>query len=78
MTRQASIVVPGASTDDALNIFEILVKPGATVRETLILLGLSRYVLRNGSGHPFLESDILYSQIEDGTQLYATPLMDVG
>jgi hypothetical protein len=78
MDKNASVVIPGAGENDALNIFEIALKPGATVRETLGLLGLRGYDLRNGSERPLLESDDLFVQIQEGAILYATPKMDVG
>ena len=36
MEKNISIVVPGASELDALNIFDIALKPGTTVGETLL------------------------------------------
>jgi hypothetical protein len=78
MNKHANIVVEGAGEDDALNLFQIALKPGITVGETLGVLGLEGFDLRNGSDRPFAESDDLYALTQDGATLFAALKMDVG
>ena len=79
MDKNISIVIP-ASEDDALNIFDIALKPGTTVGETLGALDLVGYMLRTESEaeQPLGESDNLYARVKDGEKLFAAPKMDVG
>ena len=80
MAKQISIVVPAAGEDDALNLFDIALEPGATVGETRDVLGLKEFLLRTQyeDEPPLSESDNLYARVRDGDYLYAATRMDVG
>jgi hypothetical protein len=80
MEKHILINVPGASEEDAVNVFEIALEPGATVGETQHVLGLNGYLLRTESEDdaPLSESDNLYAMVRNWDQLWAAPPMDVG
>ena len=78
MSKQAAIVVPGASEDAPLNITDITLEPGTTVGEALGAVGLTGYVVRTKSGDILDARDNLYTRIQDGEKLFAAPRMDVG
>jgi hypothetical protein len=78
MSKQAAIVVPGASEDAPLNITDITLEPGTTVGEALEAVGLTGYVVRTKSGDILDARDNLYTRIQDGEKLFAAPRMDVG
>ena len=78
MNKQASIVVPGANEDAPLNITDLTLQPGTTVREAVEAAGLAGYMLRTESGEILTEKDNLYTRIQDGEKLFAAPKMDVG
>ena len=78
MSKQAAIVIPGASEDAPLGITDITLKPGTTVGEALEAVGLTGYVVRTKSGDILDARDNLYTRIQDGEKLFAAPRMDVG
>ena len=78
MSKRASIVVPGANGDAPLNITDLTLQPGTTVREAVEAAGLAGYMLRTESGEILTERDNLYTRIQDGEKLFAAPKMDVG
>ena len=78
MSKQVSVVVPGASEEAPLNITDLTLKPGTKVREALEAAGLTGYALRAESGNILAEGDNLYTAVQDGTKLFAVPKMDVG
>lgn len=60
-------------------IRDLTIKPGTTARDILHEVGMENGILsRGGNSAPFAATDNVYTDVENGTKLYASSEADVG
>lgn len=75
--KTAVVIVSGAPRSD--NLREIEIQPGTSAGDVLRALNLTGYLLsKEGSAQAFAEEEDIYSAINDGDKLRATPVAEVG
>ena len=75
--KTAAVIVSGAPAGD--NLREIEIEPGTSAGDVLRALDLNGYLLsREGSAQAYAAEEDIYSAIESGDKLRATPVAEVG
>ena len=74
MSKNIAIKVAGSPA-----IHDVAIQPGTTAREILDTVSLSGYLLCRGPNDPpFGDSDVVYSQVDDGAKLDASTPAEAG